>query len=163
MRPLALLSLGALLAAGCASLPGPEDDAQVSDALVRLSDRALATADSGEDLRVVLRAELQAGPPPNPVVMVGGHRFLLTPATLDRLPDGRYRSLLVQSLELAEQTCLRFVAEGAGGFRTETVSAGSTTLASSAEGLQKVVVGIELHRGCIVALHAAQASPSARD
>jgi hypothetical protein len=129
---------------------------------VKLSDRALATAATGEDVRVVLRSELQAGLR-NPVVLVAGHRFLLSPATLDKMPDGRYRTLLAQSLELAEQTCLHFVPGRAGGFHAAVDPAGSITLASSAEGVQRVDVGIELRQGCIVALHVEQASPARRD
>jgi hypothetical protein len=151
-----------LLLAGCASLPWSGDGERVSQALVQLSDRALATASTGEDMRVVLRAELQAAPR-NSVVLVAGHRFLLSHATLDAMPGGRYRSLLAQSLELAEQTCLLFVPERAGDLPAGVDPGGSMTVAFFAEDVQRVDVGIELRQGCIVALHVAQASPARRD
>ena len=134
---------------------------------MRLSWLALATASSGEDVRTVLRKDLRAGPRER-IVHIAGHRFVLSPATLDVAPPGsgpvagRYRWLVAQSIELAEQACLRFQAESPG-LRPVPDATGSVTLATSAEQVQRVTVGIELQEGCIVALHVEQASAVPRD
>jgi hypothetical protein len=157
-------SLAALLA-GCAASPWSRDAERVSGELVRLSGVALATASSGEDMRPVLRQALGAGPR-TVVVRVAGYRFLLAPATLETIPagTGRYRWLLAQSLELAEQTCLPFVPPpGPWDAQAEADATGAVTLGSRAEQLQWVNVGIELREGCIVALHVEQASAMDRD
>ena len=151
------------LLAGCAASPKSGGVEGVSEELVRLSDIALATASSGQDLRPVLRDALGAGPRTR-MVRIGGHRFVLAPATLDPMAAGagRYRWLLAQSLELAEQTCLPFRAQP-GPWRTHADATGVVTLASQAEAVQWVNVGIELRQGCIVALHVEQASSVDRD
>jgi hypothetical protein len=167
MRAL-LASCLVLLLSGCAgSQPPPRDEAtEVAQALVQLSDRALATARSGEDLRTAIRRDLKAGPH-DAVVRIAGHRFLLGHATLDVIPPGplagRYRWLLAQSVELAEQRCLRFPQPEPEGWIAMRDEAGTVTLATHADQLQRVDVGIELRAGCIVALHVEQASPIARD
>jgi hypothetical protein len=155
----------ALLLAGCAGWP--QDAARVSQELLRLSGLALATAASEEDVRTVLRQALRAGPRER-VVHIAGHRFVLSPATLDvAAPEsgavaGRYRWLVAQSIELTEQVCLPFQAESPG-MRPAADATGSITLATSAEQVQRVTVGIELQEGCIVALHVEQASAVPRD
>ncbi|MBC5783746.1 hypothetical protein H8N03_12390 [Ramlibacter sp. USB13] len=150
--------LVAALAAGCASAPSRTDAERVSGELVRLSGIALGTASSGDDVRPLLREALKAGPRTR-VVRIAGHRFVLAPATLDAMAPGSgpYRWLVAQSLEFAEQACLPFVAPGRG-WRAQAGATGSVTLDASAEHVQWVNVGIELHRGCIVALHVEQAS-----
>jgi hypothetical protein len=150
-----------LLLAGCAGAPRAAPGDAVSAELLRLSDRALATANSGQDVRDVLREDLAAGHH-DQVVRIAGHRFLLAPATLDTAPPGpvagRYRWLVAQSVELAERACLPFQADEAGPFESRADGNGNVTLAAAAEGVQRVSVGIELRRGCIVALHVEQAS-----
>jgi hypothetical protein len=153
-----------LLLAGCAVWSRAADADRLSQEMVRLSDVALATAASGDDVRAVLRRDLGAGPRDR-IVRIAGHRFLVAPATVDVAaagadqPVGRYPWLLAQSFELTEQVCLPFRASSAAWQPTEPADAsGSLTLAASAEQVQRVTVGIELNRGCIVALHVEQAS-----
>ena len=153
-----------LLLAGCAAWSRAAEADRLSREMVRLSDLALATAATGDDVRAVLRQHLRAGPRDR-IVRIAGHRFLVAPATLDIAgagagqPAGRYPWLLAQSFELVEQVCLPFRANGAAWQATEPADAsGSLTLAASAEQVQRVTIGIELNRGCIVALHVEQAS-----
>ena len=149
-----------LVLAGCAS--GGDSEAQrVSGELVRLSDSALAAAGTGEDVRAVLRRDLHAGPGQH-IVHIAGHRFSFLPATLDELPAGpgagRYRWLLAQSLLLAEQRCLPFSEQRPEGWLAVRDASGAVTLGTHADSVQFVNVGIELHAGCITALHVEQAS-----
>jgi hypothetical protein len=155
-----------LLVAACAGPQSHDDATEVAHALVQLSDRALDTARSGEDLRSALRRDLQAGPHDG-VVRIAGHRFLIGPATLDVSPPGalpgRYRWLLAQSIELVEQRCLRFPQPEPQGWIALRDASGAVTLGTHAEHVQFVNVGIELRAGCIVALHVEQASAVARE
>jgi hypothetical protein len=155
--------------AGCAVGSGAADADRLSREIVRLTGVALATASSGDDVRAVLGKELRAGPGDR-MVRIAGHRFIVVPATLDIAaagadqPAGRYPWLLAQSFELAEQVCLPFRANGAVWQPTDAADpAGTLTLAAWAEQVQRVTVGIELHHGCIVALHVEQASAKPRD
>jgi hypothetical protein len=150
-----------LALAGCAAGHGGDEDAQrVAGELLRLSDSALATAGTGEDVRSVLRRDLHAGPQQH-IVHIAGHRFSFMPATLDELPPGpgagRYRWLLAQSLLLAEQRCLPFALRPEG-WRAVRDAGGGVTLGTHADRVQYVNVGIELHGGCVTALHVEQAS-----
>lgn len=155
-----------LLLAACAGPQSRDEGTAVAHALVQLSDRALDTARSGEDLRSALRRDLQAGPHDG-VVRIAGHRFRIGPATLDVSPPGalagRYRWLLAQSVELAEQRCLRFPQAEPQGWNTVHDASGAVTVGTHADQVQFVNVGIELRAGCIVALHVEQASAVARD
>ena len=157
MRPLlAALSLPLLLAACAAPQPrAPE----AGDELVRVAGEVLATADSTEDVRAALHRALGARAGQR-IVQVAGHRFLLAPATLDRLgrkPPEREGWLVAQSLELAEQSCLAFRRPADEDWLTLDDGQGRRTWSTSANGLQFVSVGIELHRGCVIALHVEQA------
>jgi hypothetical protein len=163
----AFVVLLAMVLAGCAARNERHATPGVSEQLVQVADAALGTASNTEDLRVALRDALHVRPGER-VVLVGGHRFLLYPATLDELPAGDgplrspYRWLLAQTLQLAEQSCVRFDAPEQPGWHAQATDADKLTLSASVRQEQLVTVGIELRKGCITALHAEQASPVAR-
>lgn len=156
-----LLLAGAVLA-GCAGLP--REDARLSDALVQLADQALRTADDEADIREVVRRNVQ-GVRGHQVVFIGGHRFLVSPATLDRIAaDPRHRTLIAQSMELAEDSCYTFAPARAHRPLTAVAGApGTLTLTAHAQRVQFVNVAIEMRDGCISAIHFEQASGLPRD
>lgn len=124
-----------------------------------MASSVLDTAYRADDALGVLRRELGAGPRDR-TVLVAGHRFLIVPATVDRL--GRRASepagyLVTQSVELAEQACLPLGAPPSEGWQSTETGSGRQVLAASARAVQYVSVAIELHRGCVVALHVEQA------
>jgi hypothetical protein len=161
--PLLLLAL-----AGCAFQPVIAD-ARLSDELLRVAQLALATADGSTDIRTLVRTELNAGHGRHRLVFIGGHRFLVEPATVDRLKrrdllSPRYQTLTSQSIQLAEQGCFAFLpAEGGDQFRAVRTGPDSISMTVQAEGVQLVNVGIELRRGCVVAIHIEQASAEERN
>lgn len=156
----ALLTVLPSLLAGCAVLESARQQARLGNELVQLADAVLATAASGEDIRVVLRRQLGTRTPRDRMVFIAGHRFLLGPATLDRVRSAtRYPALVAQSVELAEQSCLAFSPDTpATGMRVQPGESGTIALTASADGVQFVNVGIQLDGGCIVAMHFEQAS-----
>ena len=150
------------LLAGCAGVV--REDARLSDALVHLADVALTTAENEADIREVVRRNVQ-GVRGHQVVFIGGHRFLIAPATLDRTAaDRRHPTLIAQSMELAEDSCYTFAPERP--HRPLTAVAGGPgllTLTAHAERVQFVNVAIEMRDGCISAIHFEQASGLQRD
>ena len=74
-----------------------------------------------------------------------------------------YRWLLAQSIELAEQRCLRFPQPEPPGWTSVRDASGAVTMGTYEDQVQLVTVGIELRAGCIVALHVEQASAVARE
>lgn len=147
---------GLAVLAGCA-LP-PEQHASAGTELVRVASSVLDTAWGTDDARAVLRRELGAGPRDR-MVLVAGHRFLIVPATVDRLgrrPSEPAGYLVAQSLELAEQACLPMGPVQAG-WEAKDAGNGRSVHGASASAVQFVSVAIELQKGCIVALHVEQA------
>lgn len=172
MPPLRRL-LGALLLlplAGCSLLATRYHDENLNTELVRLVDLALASAQDEADIRALIRANLRGIGRERRLVFIGGHRFLVAPATVDRLPPvpgllhPRYRSLTSQSLELAETGCFAFLPPPERlDIRPVRSGTGVVTLSAAAEGVQLINAGIELRDGCIAAIHFEQASAQRRD
>ncbi|HEX2546303.1 MAG TPA: hypothetical protein VHL79_15595 [Ramlibacter sp.] len=148
--------------AGCAAVP--REDARLSEALVRLADVALTTAENDADIREVVRRHV-AGVRGHQVAFIGGRRFVVLPATLDRSrADPRHRNLIAQSLELAEESCYSFAPVGTGPeFVPAAPRPGTVTLTARAERVQFVNVAIEIRHGCISAIHFEQVSALPRD
>lgn len=160
----AALACSVLLLAGCSAVaPSKPKLADVSDELVRVGNRLLATAGTGEDAREALRDAVRAKPGQQNVLLAG-HWFSISHATLDPLVQGETPlaasgRLVSQSLEVAEGGCLAFDAAATGNWKFTPPVNGLHTMSAIARGRQFVSVGIVLDGQCVKALSVEQAGP----
>ena len=162
----AALAFSVLLIAGCSGVaPTQPKQEDVSQELVRVGNRLLATAGTEEDARDALRAAVRAKPGQQ-LVTLGGHWFTISHATLDPLVKGETPlaasgRLVSQSLEVAEGGCLAFDAAATGHWKYTPPVNGLHTMSAIARGRQFVSVGIVLDGQCVKALSFEQAGPRA--
>ena len=164
MYPRAALACSVLLIAGCSAVaPAKPKQQDVSEELVRVGNRLLATAGTEEDAREALRVAVHAKPGQQ-LVTLGGHWFTISHATLDPLVKGETPlaasgRLVSQSLEVAEGKCVAFDAAATGSWKYTPPVNGLHTMSAVARGRQFVSVGIVLDGQCVKALSVEQAGP----
>ena len=130
---------------------------------MRVGNRLLATAGTGEDAREALRVAVRAKPGQQNVLLAG-HWFQISHATQDPLVQGETRlapkgRIVAQSLEVAEGGCLPFEAAPGGSWKVTPPVDGLHTMSAIAHGRQFVSVGIVLDGRCVKALSFEQAGP----